>query len=193
MAQKLHEIKAVAARYATALFDLAVQQNKQDVVGADLMRLARAIEGHEEWTRMVANPQIPVAQKTQAYEALLVELKADAMTVAQVTFIVRQQRAAILPTLAELFEQKRLAHKQELKAEVITALPLSAAYEKRVADALRAAAGTVVHVDFSSDADLIGGIVIKMGSRMLDRSVAGKLDRLQTYLQTAAAAEPLSA
>lgn len=182
MAQNTHEIKALAARYVSALFDLAQAQNKQQVVASDLANLIAATESHADWQRMVRSPMVAADEKINAFSALLSALKADPLTTQQVAFVVRQQRAEILPVFALLYQEMVLAQQGQLQAEVVSAAPLSAAQEKRIADALKAAAGTAVHLQCRVDASLIGGLTIRMGSRMLDRSVAGKLNRLSASL-----------
>lgn len=182
MAQNLHEIKAIAARYVTALFGLAQAKNKHQQVANDLQRLVAATQSQDEWQRMVQNPMIPAAEKAASFAAILTALKADATTIEQVTFIANQGRSDILTSFAALYQDAVLEALGQLQADIVSAQPLSPAQEKQISESLSAAAEKPVLLKCRIDASIIGGLIITMGSRMLDRSVAGKLNRLRVSL-----------
>ena len=179
------ESRAIASRYVAAIFDLAADKKKQDQVCADLLALKTAIDESAELRQLIHNPMVKLADKAKAFEAILKHFKADALTAQCVTFVINNKRVEVLADIAVIFEQKLHAFNGELSAEVITAKALSAKQKKAVEAALKKAAGKDVNITEKEDASIIGGMIIKMGSRMLDRSVAGKLERLKLSLTSA--------
>lgn len=187
MALNRSESRQIAARYASALFDVALAAGKQDAVGSDLLALQSAIVESAELQRLIRNPMVDDVAKSAVFKEILAKLKADAQTVQSVGFIVAQKRAEVLADVAAAYQDKLTAHKGELRAQVTTAAELKDAQAKAISAALTKAAGKPVNVTFRVDASILGGMIVTMGSKMLDHSVAGKLQRLKTQLVSQAA------
>lgn len=181
------ESRRIAARYVAAMFDVAQAQSAPERVGDDLQALADAITGSAELQRLLVNPVIETRAKMAVFEALLQRLEAHPVTRQGVTFVIRRNRIALLPDIADLYQQQLRAFNGEREATVITAEPLGDAMARRIADELKAAAGQDVRLARQTDPSIVGGMMIKMGSLLLDRSVAGRLQRLQATLRTAVA------
>ncbi len=187
MALNRSESRQIAARYVEALFAVALTHKKQDVVGKDLSALQEVIAGSTELQKLIRNPMADDADKAAIFETILKKLGADAQTIQSVNFIIGHKRAEVLLDVAQLYSEKLVAHKGELSAEVITATPLSDAQHKAIIAELSKSAGQPVNVSLRVDASIMGGLIVKMGSKMLDHSVAGKLQRLKTQLVSQAA------
>lgn len=181
------ESRAIASRYVSAMFDLALQQSAIDAVAGDLLSLKGAITASSELEKLLHNPVISDEDKAKAFAAILQKLGAQKLTIDQVTFVIHNGRVATLPDIADLFEEARIAHKGERSAEIISARPLSASQRRDIAKALKDAAGQTVNLTERVDPSILGGLIIHMGSQMLDRSVAGRLQRLKNSLKTSAA------
>lgn len=181
------QYRQIATRYVDALFALALDQNKQDVVGADLNHLKETIESSADFRRLMHNPMVPTSEMLAALEAIVTIFKGDDLTKQALRVIVENKRVETLPYVADIYASKLAAHKGELSAEVITAKPISEKQKQAIEAALKKAAGQDVKITTKEDPAILGGLIVRMGSRMLDRSVAGKLQRLKATLTSAAA------
>ncbi|MCI5050143.1 MAG: ATP synthase F1 subunit delta, partial [Rickettsiales bacterium] len=182
------ESKKIADRYVTAAFALALEKKKQDELGEDLAAIAAMIEQSADLKKVLANPLVQPEELNAVFKELLKDAKATDLTLDFIKTLTENKRAQTLPQVAETYREKLMEHKGELSATVTAAHPLKAAQTKKITDALSKAAGKPVHVSVDTDPSIIGGIVIRMGSRMLDRSVAGKLQRLKTGLSLSSGA-----
>lgn len=176
------ESRQIAARYVSAMFDLALAKKSHETVGSDLTNIKIAIEGSEELRKLMVNPMVATSDKVASVETILNNLKADKQTIEFVSFLISNKRGETLIDVAELYQEKLIEHKGELSAEVTSAKPLSDKQTKDIAAALKKAAGRDIDIHTKCDESIIGGLIIRVGSRMLDRSVAGKLQRLKASL-----------
>ena len=181
------ESRRIASRYVAAIFDVAQAASAHEKVGEDLQALGEAVTRSEPLQRLLVNPVIETKDKAAVFDALLQKLGAQALTTRSVRFVIVQKRIALLPDIVEAYQTQLRAFRGEREATVTTAAPLSDAMARRIADELKAAAGQQVRLIRQTEPSLIGGITIKMGSLLLDRSVAGRLQRLQATLRTAVA------
>ncbi|HYD32195.1 MAG TPA: F0F1 ATP synthase subunit delta [Azospirillaceae bacterium] len=176
-------VSGLAARYATALFELADEQRALDQTEQDLTSLKQVLDESAELQRMVRNPLLSRAEQGRAMAAILDQMGVSdtvkrfvgLMAVNRRLFVLRQ---AIDGFLAEL------AHRRgESTAHVVAARPLSDAQVEAVTEALRKSFGSKVGVAVTVDPSLIGGMIVKVGSRMIDSSVRTKLDKLQLAMK----------
>lgn len=174
--------RTIAARYAGALFDVAREKSCHEQVAADLRALANAVDSSGALVKALNNPTLPVKTKQAVMKDILLSLKAHDVTYELVAFVIEKKRAAVLPDIASEFEALCLTHKNELVAHVTSAQPMSAADMSRIADRLTQAAGKKVNVTQSQNPALLGGFKITLGSRMLDASLLGRLQRLGATL-----------
>jgi F-type H+-transporting ATPase subunit delta len=170
----------IASRYAEAIFSLALAAKKEETVVGALVALSEAIEAHDAAKDTLANPMLTRAAKADFLAALLT--KADALAVDAVKTIAAQGRAEVLPEIAELLAKKLAEHKDEMSAEVTSARALSAGEQKEVAAALAKATGKSVKLKLTEDASVIGGLKIRLGSHMLDGTVATALKLMRQQL-----------
>jgi F-type H+-transporting ATPase subunit delta len=176
-------LKAIARRYATALFDVARTQKIEGRVDAELSALAQAIAGHEELRRVLGSPMVTPAQKRALMGAIL---KASGSVSDEVGRLVGllgdRDLLTLVPDVAVAFNAQLLASRRTVPAEFVTATPISDASQQALAAALGRALDATVTVTARQDPSILGGVVAKVGSVVYDGSVAGQLGRLRQRL-----------
>ena len=174
------ESLAIASRYATAMFELAVKANKADTLVDEFNTLAGAIKSSDDLATALANP----LSSRDAKGELLAKLaaKGDALTQQSVATLAAQGRAEMLPLVAELLEAKLAKHNDAVMAEVTSARPLNKTIEKQIQDALEKATGKPVQMTLKENPDVLGGVSIRLGSYLLDATLAGALNDMRAQL-----------
>ena len=169
--------------YARALFDAALGEKRLEPVREQLQQLVEAEAAVPELRELLRNPQLDPRSKRAALEDLL--SGADELLRSFLLVLVDKGRARQLEEIAREFE--RLAAEQEgiVRAELTTAVELSDAEAKKLLKQIEQASGQKVEATRSVDPDLIGGMILQVGSRRLDASVRGRLERLRRELATA--------
>lgn len=177
-------LATAARRYARALFDVVLQQNGDfDRVGGELDGFAALITGNQALQAVVTNPAVPAAKKRALIDALVAQAGSISDPVARtLALLADRDRLAILPQLARAYGERVMDHRQIVRAEVTTAVPLDAPRAAALAEALGAAAGRQVIVDTKVDGAIIGGVVARVGSVVYDGSVARQLERMKEQL-----------
>ncbi len=172
-------IGIVAERYATALFDLADERGVLDGVGGDLAALAAMIEDSADLRRLIKSPILPRAAQARAVAALAVAAGLRAEVINFLGLVARNRRLFVLPAMIRSFQDRLAARHGRTEAEVASAIPLSAAQKDALTATLTTAFGGEVVVDTKVDPTLLGGLVVKVGSRMVDSSLKAKLQHLK--------------
>lgn len=176
----------VARRYAQAVYALAsAQQSMGDVVAA-FAALAKACEQPTVRAALLS-PALPRATK----EKILLTLGAKMPPLAQraASVMARGGRAALVALVADVLAQMQASAQHTVHAQVVAARPLSAPDQAALTQALRRATGQEIALSQQVDPELLGGMIVELGSQRLDGSLAGSLQRLASHL---AHAEPLS-
>jgi F-type H+-transporting ATPase subunit delta len=169
----------LAARYAAALFELADEKKQLDEVAADLASLKKAIAESGDLTRLIRSPVLSRAEQSRALAAVLEKAGMSELVRRFVGLVAQNRRLFVLPDMIDAYLSQLAERRGEVTAEVVSAHPLSDAQRDAVAQALRKAVGGKVAVDARVDPALIGGLVVKVGSRLIDSSLRTKLQRLQ--------------
>lgn len=185
MASKATGVSGIAERYATALYDLADEGKQLDAVAADLARIKSMLAGSPDLARFLKSPLIGRQAQTKGVLAVL-----DA---AEVTSTVRRfagvvgnhRRLYALPAMIDAFLATLARRRGEVTAHVTVAAPLSDAQGQALAAALRQTAGQKINIETKVDPGLIGGLVVRIGSRMVDTSLRSQLQRLERSLKAA--------
>ena len=173
----------LAARYAAALFELADEKKALDAVADDLKTIRTMIGSSEDLRRLLRSPVIGRTDQGRAMAALLDAAGSGDLVRRFVGLVAEKRRLFALPRIIDAYLAE-LAHRRgETAAEVISAMPLDEASRARLADALRRVGGQRVSIDLKVDPDLIAGLVVKVGSRMVDSSLRTKLNRLQIAMK----------
>jgi F-type H+-transporting ATPase subunit delta len=179
-------VTLLAERYAAALFEIADERRVLDEVAADLRQLRAMLAESPDLARLIRSPVLPRAAQGQAVVALaetvgLSRLVRDFLAVAA-----RNRRLFAVPAMIEAYLAELAARRGEIIAEVTAAQPLSEVQRAALEEELRRSAGRHVAVDIRVDAGLLGGIVVKLGSRLVDASLSSRLKRLQSAMRGAA-------
>jgi F-type H+-transporting ATPase subunit delta len=172
-------IKAsLPGRYASALFDLASEAGNVTAVESDLEKLAAALGVSGELRALIRNPEISRAALGRVLAGLGDPLKLDKLTPNFLGVLAENRRAGELPAVIRAFQAIAAAQRGEVTADVATAHPLTADQLGALEQKLRAREGRTVKVRTSVDPELLGGIVVTIGSRRLDNSIRTRLNSL---------------
>lgn len=175
----------VGGRYAQALFDLANDENKVGAVEADLKSLKAMLGESRDLRVLLSSPAFGSEDKGKGLAAIAVKAKLDPTTRKFLGLLAANGRAGAVASVITAFEALSAEQRGVVAAEVVTALPLTAAQSKGVAAALRQALGKDPEISTRVDASLLGGIKVKVGSRLFDASLRSKLDSLKFALKRA--------
>jgi F-type H+-transporting ATPase subunit delta len=173
----------LAARYAAALFDLAEEARALDSVADDLRQLRGMIASSPELLRLLRSPVLSRSEQARALAAVLSQAGAGDLTKRFVGLVAENRRLFALSDMIEAFLSELARRRGEVTASVTSAAPLSEEQQARLGDALRRALGGKVSVELKTDRSLIGGLLVKVGSRLVDSSLKSKLQRLQLVMK----------
>jgi F-type H+-transporting ATPase subunit delta len=175
----------VGARYAQALFDLALDNKAVATVETDLKALKAAREESADLRLALASPVYSAEDKGKALTAIGQKLGFNAITLNFIGVLTANRRASALPAIITAFERLSAAHRGVVAAEVTTAIKLSAAQAKGVKAALAQALGQEPEITTRVDPSILGGLKVRVGSRLFDASLRSKLDSLKFALKRA--------
>lgn len=169
---------SLAGRYASALFSLARDERQVDAVGRSLDLLAQALADSRDFSELAASPLIDRGDAGKAFAAVAAQLGLDPITTNFLGVLARNGRKSELRNVIRAFRRLAAEHRGETTAEVVTAHPLKDDQLAALKAQLRSRAGRDVTVEMRTDPEILGGIVVKMGSQMIDASIRTKLNRL---------------
>ncbi|HSD34880.1 MAG TPA: F0F1 ATP synthase subunit delta [Alphaproteobacteria bacterium] len=178
-------LSGLAQRYATALFELADERKELDQIANDLVSLRAAIQESPDLQRLLASPLLDRAEQGRALTALLGRMGLGATVRNFVAVVARNRRLFALKAMADAFLADLARRRGEVRAEVVSARPLSDAQHQALLETLRRATGGKIAIDTAVDGSLIGGLVVRVGSRQIDTSLKTKLSRLQLAMKGA--------
>ena len=173
----------IAARYATALFELAKEDKALKALEADAEALAAALAVSPELAAMIASPVVSREEQGAAIAAIAKKMKLSALTANTLALMASKRRLFVLPQLVADVLARIAADRGEVTAEVTAAAALSDAQTKALAATLKARVGKDVKLKVAVDESLIGGLVVKLGSTMIDTSIKAKLAALQNAMK----------
>ncbi len=176
-------VAGIAGRYATAVFDLAVEDGALDAVAADFETLGELLVSHDDLRGVVRSPLISREDQGRALEAVLEKAGAHALTRKFIALVAEKRRLFSLGDIIRAFGQLLARHRGEVTADVISAQALSDAQSAALSDQLQASMGQKVKINASVDPALIGGLIVKVGSRMIDSSLATRLANLERKMK----------
>jgi F-type H+-transporting ATPase subunit delta len=176
-------VSGLADRYAAALFDLADERKDLDTVAADLRQLRDMIAASADLRRLVRSPVLSRAEQAKAIGAVAESAGLSQLTRNFLGLLAQNRRLFALPAMIEAFLAQLAARRGEVTAQVVAAQALTPAQEAAVNEQLRKAVGSKVAVEVKVDPSLLGGMIVKVGSRMVDASVRSKLQRLQLAMK----------
>ena len=169
---------SLAGRYAAALYDLAKDRDLTNAVEGDLANLSQAIRESDDLAALIRNPEISRAAAGKAADAVAGVLGLSALTRNFIGVLAHNRRLAKLPDIARAFAAIAAAQRGELTAQVTTAHPLDDSQRRDLAAKLKAREGRDVKIEASVDPEILGGLVVTIGSRRIDGSIRTRLNSL---------------
>ncbi|MFZ5608161.1 MAG: F0F1 ATP synthase subunit delta [Pseudomonadota bacterium] len=185
MSAQAASVSGLAGRYATALFDLARENDALDPLAADLDALHQMLEASADLRRLIASPQVSRADQAGAIAALATSAAMHPLGQKFLGVLAHNRRLAALPAIIAAFRHLLAAHKGEITATVTAAQPLDAGQIEALKAKLKATLKAEVAVAVKVDEALLGGLVVKIGSRQIDSSIRSKLNRLKVAMKGA--------
>ncbi|MCL4189191.1 MAG: F0F1 ATP synthase subunit delta [Rhodobacteraceae bacterium] len=173
----------IAARYAAAVFDLAAESGAIAALEADSDALDAALDASADLRAMIASPVISRDEQGRAMAALAARMKLSPLLANTLGLMAANRRLFVLPQLVAALRARIAEAKGEVTAEVTAARALTAAQAERLAAALSARVGKTVKLKATVDEGLIGGLVVKVGSKMVDTSIRSRLAALQNAMK----------
>ena len=183
MAKSSSPVSGVADRYAASLHDLAVQAKSVSQVEADLGRFEVLLDGSADLTRMIRSPVFSAAEQLKAISAIVDKAGISGLVGNFLRVVARNRRLFAVPAMIKAFRRIAAEGRGEVAAEVTSAHPLSPAQETELKAALKGVAGKDVSFTVNVDPSLLGGLVVKLGSRQIDTSLKTKLNSLKLALK----------
>lgn len=173
----------VAGRYATALFELANEQNRLDEVDQDLGKFQGMLDQSEDLSRLVKSPAFAAEEQERALGAVMDWASIGATTGNFLKVVTRNRRLFAADDIINTFRTLLARHRGEVSAEVRSAIALTEEQLNSLKEKLKATHGANVRLDAKVDPSLLGGLVVRVGSRMFDSSLKTKLANLKVVLK----------
>jgi F-type H+-transporting ATPase subunit delta len=173
----------LAGRYANALFELAQEQKWVEAVSADLASLRRAMETSADLNRLVRSPVFGAEDQAKALKAILEKMGASELTVKFVLLLAAKRRLFVLTQIIKQYESLVAKSRGETEAEVTAARALNDGELAELKSVLKSRLGKEPRLHAKIDPTLLGGLIIKVGSRMIDSSLRTKLDGLRQAMK----------
>ncbi len=174
---------SLSGRYATALFGLAREKKSIDAVSASLLSLSKALDSSADLRALTANPVVTRNQAIKAVSALAKAMKLDKLTGNFLGVLAQNRRLGELANVIRAYNGLAANHRGETTAEVTSAHKLEAAQVTALKKQLKAKVGSDVAVVQKVDPAILGGLVIKIGSQMIDSSIKTRLNTLATAMK----------
>ena len=173
----------IAERYASALYELADDAKALDQVAADLRALKAMMGSSQDFVRLIRSPVLGRADQAKAVTALAEKAGFHDLTRKFLGTLASNRRLFTLASVTEAFLAELARRRGETTADVTSAIALTPAQTAALEQSLRSVLGAKVSVDLKVDPSLIGGLVVRVGSRMIDTSLATKLRRLRLAMK----------
>ncbi len=173
----------LAGRYANALFELARDGAQLDEVAGDLDGLGTLIDENEDFARLIRSPVLGRDEQGKAIAAILDRAGAIELVRKFVGLLAHNRRLFVLPQIVRAYRALLADYRGEVGAEVTSARPLSEAQQEALGRALAQAVGREVNLTARVDDGLIGGLIVRLGSRMLDTSLRTQLQNLKLAMK----------
>jgi F-type H+-transporting ATPase subunit delta len=174
---------SLAGRYAIALFELARDEKKLESVGASLDAVRRALAESPELRTLTTSPLVGRDEAVRAVAAAAGAIGVDPLTGNFLGVLAQNRRLSQLPAMIRAFNLLAARHRGEITAEVVSAHPLDDDQVAAIKQNLRARVGRDITVDLAVDPAILGGLVVKIGSQMIDGSIRTKLNMLATAMR----------
>jgi F-type H+-transporting ATPase subunit delta len=183
LASEATGVSGLAERYAAALFDLADERRMLDEVASDLRQLRAMVAASPDLARLVRSPILTRGEQGKAIAALVERAGFTPLVRDFLAVVAKNRRLFAVSAMIEAYLAELAERRGEVTAEVTAALALSESQSAHLSEQLRRSVGRRVSIEVKIDPSLIGGMVVKLGSRMIDGSIKSKLQRLQLAMK----------
>ena len=173
----------IAARYATAIFEIASENGKIAELETSIDDLGAALEDSADLRDLISNPIYSRSEQKAAIGAVAQRMKLRPVLRNALGLMAEKRRLFVLPQLLVQLRDLIAAHKGEITGDVVSAKPLTDAQMSALRDQLKQAVGKDVKLNATVDESLIGGLVVKVGSKMIDTSIRSRLNSLQNAMK----------
>lgn len=173
----------LAQRYAAALFELADSKHQLDAVVGDLGAIDKMIDESADFRRLINSPVLSRTDQGKAITGIVQAAQFGPLTAKFLGLLAQNRRLFALPAMIQAFKKMLADRRGEMTAQVWSARALSAEQQSALAETIKRAHGAKVTMEVKVDPDLIGGLVVKVGSRMIDSSIRTKLQKLQLAMK----------
>ena len=175
--------RAAAARYARALFDVALVEADVEKVQSELQQFAEVVSSSTALTSVFGNPAIPAAKKRAVVEAILQRLGPLSRPLEKLlALLAERDRLMLLPDLSTAYRARVLEHQRVIRGDVTTAAPLASETLRHIEEGLARATGRRVILNTRVDPSIIGGAITRIGSTVYDGSVTTQLQKMKQAL-----------
>jgi F-type H+-transporting ATPase subunit delta len=172
-------VAGMAGRYAIALFDLALDEDKIEEIEGALDRIDVLLRESPEFARLVRSPVFTAEEQARSLSAIAAHSQITGLTANFLQLLVKNRRLFALRDIIAGFRRLLADHRGEVTAEVVSAIALTEAQSEELKATLKAKTGKTVSLNLTIDPAIIGGLIVKIGSRMVDTSIRTKLNTLK--------------
>ncbi len=183
MSNNSSSLKGVSNRYATALFDLAEESGIVTEVEKDLKQIQELLEESSDLSRLIESPVFSRDVKFDAIDSILQKTSFHQNVKNFILLVAKNARLFVLPMIIREFMSLLAIKRGEITAEVKSAVQLSESNLTSLQDILNSAMGKNVNIQTTVDSDLLGGLIVKVGSKMIDASLRTKLNSLTVVMK----------
>ena len=183
LASEATGVSGLAERYAAALFDLADERRILDEAAANLRQLKAMMTQSEELSRLIKSPILSREEQGKAMVALAERAGFARLVRDFLAIVARNRRLFAVPAMIDAYLETLAERRGEVTAEIVAAQPLSTTQLDQLRQQLRFSVGRQVALEVKVDAGLVGGMIVRLGSRMIDGSIKSKLQRLQMAMK----------
>ena len=173
----------IADRYATAVYELVKEENAVAALESDIAALGAVMGESADFNALIASPVYTRDEQQAAITALAEKMGLSAVMSNTLALMASKRRLFVVPALVRALREKIAEDKNEVTAEVVSAKALTKGQQDKLAATLKARMGQDVTIDATVDETLIGGLIVKVGSKMIDTSIRSKLAGLQNAMK----------
>ena len=185
MASQLASGDLVSDRYASALYDLAAEKKLVDPVLEDLSNLKNILKDNKELSLVVKSPLITSIDKLNIFESLLKKINANELTSTFLKVIEKNKRFSNLASIITQFMNINSQKRGDVLADITSADELNDDQKNNITNQLKSILGDKLSLSFDVDKNIMGGLIVKVGSKMMDTSLANKINKLKIAMKGA--------
>ena len=183
MSEQASISKGIATRYAAALFGLAEEQGDLEILSKNVERLMKSLKDSNDLNILISSPIYTRDEQENAITAIAQKMGLNDIVINTLSLMASKRRLFVIPTFLAVLDDLIAASRNEVTAEVITARSLSKSQIIKLTKSLKCNFGKDIRIYESVDEGLIGGMIVKVGSRMIDTTIKSKLNSLQNVMK----------